>query len=358
MSRLHRACYTAILGILLMLLSLTGLPAPRGYAQDIPAQSRINGVVGHPQGHLLSCESRSASDWAAYFGVSIGEDQILEALPRSDNPEVGFVGSPDGPVVDIPPGSYGVYPAALADTLRGFGINAQGQRGMSWDDLRLEISLGRPVIVWIIGQMWPGQPVLYTAGDGQTVTVAYHEHTMIVTGYTEEYLYVIDALTGMDQVYELNAFFQSWAVLGQLALTLEGDPNAPPTQAEASAVEYVIQPGETLIGLAERFGLPWGDLAEYNQLTYPYLLYAGQTIRLPVGSPPVEAGPNFNPTLPTVEPEPRTTPADQPGTYRVVPGDTLIGIATRHGLTWREVVEINQIDPPYFLYAGQTLALP
>jgi len=54
-------------------------------------------------------------------------------------------------------------------------------------------------------------------------------------------------------------------------------------------------------------------------------------------------------------------PAPQPipraGEYVVARGDTLYGIAFRHGLDYREVARRNGIAPPYTIYPGQTLNL-
>lgn len=45
------------------------------------------------------------------------------------------------------------------------------------------------------------------------------------------------------------------------------------------------------------------------------------------------------------------------GRYEVRRGDTLYGIAFRHGLDYREVARWNGIDPPYTIYPGQRLRL-
>lgn len=46
-----------------------------------------------------------------------------------------------------------------------------------------------------------------------------------------------------------------------------------------------------------------------------------------------------------------------PGEYIVVRGDTLYGIAFRHGLDWRDVAAWNAIPAPYTIYPGQKLRL-
>jgi len=43
--------------------------------------------------------------------------------------------------------------------------------------------------------------------------------------------------------------------------------------------------------------------------------------------------------------------------YRVKEGDTLYGIAWQHNLDYREVAAINNIEPPYRINPGQTIAL-
>ena len=46
-----------------------------------------------------------------------------------------------------------------------------------------------------------------------------------------------------------------------------------------------------------------------------------------------------------------------PSAYRVRRGDTLYGIAWEYGVDYRDVADWNDIDPPYRIYAGQTLRL-
>jgi lipoprotein NlpD len=55
---------------------------------------------------------------------------------------------------------------------------------------------------------------------------------------------------------------------------------------------------------------------------------------------------------------PRTAPLPVgAGTYVVVRGDTLYGIAFRHGLDYRQLAQLNAIAPPYTIYPGQRLRL-
>ena len=116
-----------------------------------------------PESYALSCEARSAVDLAAFWGVDIRERVFLKRLSRSANPEVGYVGDLNGVWGFIPPYSYGVHASPVAELLRDYGLPASAHSGLTWTDLQLEIAAGRPVIVWIIGEMWPGKATNYTS---------------------------------------------------------------------------------------------------------------------------------------------------------------------------------------------------
>jgi len=306
-----------ILAVLVVGWQLLLIPAP-GRAEPIPDKALISGVVGYPQRFTLSCEARSAVDWAAYWGVNIREKKFLNNLPRSDNPDTGFVGDPNDEWGNLPPYSYGVHAEPVAEVLRQFGLRAEARRDLSWDDLRAEIAAGRPVIVWVIGQMWRGTPVRYKAQDGNTTRVARFEHTMVLLGYTPKRVHVLDAFSGQTQTYPLNTFLTSWDTLGRMAITGNGsqttaedqdepaDPAEPglalppefkhhsfmplvfgptgPLQALSAAGEipytYTVKPGDYLADIARRYGLVWWQLAALNGLEYPYVIHARQVLRL------------------------------------------------------------------------------
>jgi uncharacterized protein YvpB len=275
-----------------------------------PEAAYITGFVGHAQSYNLSCESRSAVDWAAFWGKDISESEFQARLPASDNPDVGYVGDWNGPWGYIPPYSYGVHAGPVAALLRQYGLRARAERGLEWDALRAEIAAGRPAIVWIIGAMWAGHPVEYTAADGQAVTVARYEHTMVLIGYDARVVHAVDAYTGWTQTYTLDSFLTSWSALGNMAVLgrgrkkegapLEPTPPAPaalqppslwlpvihapgggaPPGQPVQPETYTVQRGDYLIALAQGWGLDWRDLAALNDIAYPWVIYPGQVLRL------------------------------------------------------------------------------
>ncbi len=158
-------------------------------------------------------------DWAEFLGYSISELDFLENLPLSDNPEEGFVGYFWDAPGSIPPLSYGVHADPIARLLREYEVPAIAMKGMTWNELQLEIAQGRPVIAWVIYQIGYSQAVTYTSSDGDTTLVAPYEHTVIVAGYDSEEVIVIDG--DLKYSVPLEQFLLSWSILGNMAIVVE-----------------------------------------------------------------------------------------------------------------------------------------
>ena len=366
---------------LVSLLILVDVSSAQG--NSLPDAAYISGLSGHAQSYNLSCEARSAVDLAAFWGISIGETEFLHALPYSDNPEKGFVGNPSEPWGYIPPHGYGVHATPVADTLRGYGLEAIGLSDLSWDDLRGEINVGHPVIVWIIGEMWDGTPEEYEAQDGSTALVAAFEHTMLLTGYNRDTVQVVDAYSGQYRTYPHSMFMKSWAVLGNMAVFASrgvADQETPPAETHEEA--YTVQSGDYLIALAKRFGTSWSELAEMNSIGFPYIIHPGQVLRIPgVAAPVVESTPepvvaaqpstnkvvNFQARLPFVQryytaqiaPPISCVPSSPEHTQPVIAlsSTTQAQLGARMGVDWQVLVRLKDLILPFFIHSGIFLRL-
>lgn len=62
---------------------------------------------------------------------------------------------------------------------------------------------------------------------------------------------------------------------------VEPEEDAKEQVAAASQDVYVVKPNDVLWKIAQRFGLTWQRLAEYNSLANPHLIFPGQEILIP-----------------------------------------------------------------------------
>jgi len=96
---------------------------------------------------------------------------------------------------------------------------------------------------------------------------------------------------------------------------------------------YRVKSGDTVTQIAKRFGLSIAAVAKLNNLGPKSLIRVGQVIKL-VGATPTELDAE---------------------SYKVKPGDTLLGIAGHHNLTLSELTAINRISSSTLIYPGQVL---
>ena len=108
---------------------------------------------------------------------------------------------------------------------------------------------------------------------------------------------------------------------------------APPMSCSTT---HVVQWGETLSGIAVRYGTTVQALATTNGIANPSRIYAGQRLTVPCGSTPPSGG----------------------AWYTVQQGDTLSSIAWRYGTSTWAIVQANNISNPNRIYAGQRLYIP
>lgn len=217
---------------LLILWAIVSLLLGSARAQDLPPSAYIAEMVGHPQEHNLSCESRSAIDVAAFWGMTITEDDYFHRLPKSDNPHRGFLGDVDQPAGTMPPYGYGVYAGPVAANLRSFGLNAVAHRNWTLYELKAEIAAGRPVVIWSTYDMQLPGVQEWVSSDGETSLIVRWQHTFVAVGYEDTAdggrIYLLDAYDAATKQFTYGAFDTAWAQMERLAVTVYG-PLADPS---------------------------------------------------------------------------------------------------------------------------------
>lgn len=122
-----------------------------------------------------------------------------------------------------------------------------------------------------------------------------------------------------------------------------------------------VRPGDTLSHISVRTGASISSIVAANNLTNARLIYAGQVLRIPgnAGTAPAPAGPaKTTPAKSSAKPGGAPSRGQGGGTYTVRSGDTLSGIASRHGVTLAALTRANGISSQAFIHPGQRLRLP
>ena len=136
---------------------------------------------------------------------------------------------------------------------------------------------------------------------------------------------------------------QRLALIGGIALAIALTPVLTVTVLAAEPT-VVVQPGDTLTGIAGRHGVSVGRLAELNDLADPNRIYVGQRLRV--------AGDGSRGS------DQRPAPAQRKTIHVVSRGSTLWGIAGQYGVSVSSIVAANQIANPSRIFAGQRLVIP
>lgn len=128
-------------------------------------------------------------------------------------------------------------------------------------------------------------------------------------------------------------------------------PIPSPTAQEDGRILYTVVAGDTLIGIAARFGLELQTLLDLNGLTETSFINPGDQLLL--GYAPGTTSSN-TPTPSSIFPNTTVRP-DGAIVYKVQEGDTLTSIAVTYDLTLEELYELNNIDENTIITIGQEL---
>jgi len=141
----------------------------------------------------------------------------------------------------------------------------------------------------------------------------------------------------VDRIVQANNITNPNLIFPGTVLIIPVEVMEPPGGPPPGELIYTVQPGDTLSKIARLFQVTVQSIVELNNISNPNIIFPGTKLLLPEN-----AIDPFKPEL--IE-------------YVILPGDTLYSIARRFGTTVSELVRINNVNP-YLLQIGQVIRIP
>lgn len=156
----------------------------------------------------------------------------------------------------------------------------------------------------------------YTVKSGDTLS-----------GIASRYGMTVNALVMLNGIKNANLIYPGQSL--RVADSGQGSTVSQKATTTTTTSTYTVRYGDTLSGIASRYGTSTSTLASINGISNPNWIYPGQVIKLSGGS--------------------------SARSYTVRPGDTLSSIASRLGTSWTALKAKNGLANANLIYSGQTL---
>ena len=145
-------------------------------------------------------------------------------------------------------------------------------------------------------------------------------------------------VSGISGNVDLDYFTEEMLLSDNSPINPNPEPEPEPEPGDTVTITYVVQRGDTLSGIARRFGTTVSAIVEENNIANPNLIFPNEVLRITVQRGDDGSGETI--------------------TYIVQPGDTLSGIALRYGTTVSAIVVENNIANPNLIFPNEVLRIP
>ncbi|WP_112181691.1 MULTISPECIES: C39 family peptidase [Paraliobacillus] len=189
-------------------------------------------VIGQYPQLPRGCEVTSLAMLLNYAGIDVDKMELANKIRKDStpyketkqqiyfgNPNQGFVGD----MYDLSNPGYGVYHKPIADLAKTYlKDSVHDFSGSLFDQILYYISQGQPV--WVITnatfeKLAPNAFQKWETPQGP-VTITMREHSVLVTGYDQEYIYFNDPLNATKRKVSITSFEEAWIQMGRQAITI------------------------------------------------------------------------------------------------------------------------------------------
>lgn len=154
-------------------------------------------VISQRPNMPTGCEITAVTMMLNFAGVKVSKEQAARIMPRSLNPNKGFIGSP---YKNFPLGFW-VAPGGVKPVVQHYLGTAKIMTGYSLNSIKKKLLRSHLVVVWV---GW---------FDG------FSNHALTLTGYHGNTLYYNDPWTGTKRAMSVQTFERHWALDGHRAIS-------------------------------------------------------------------------------------------------------------------------------------------
>lgn len=193
----------------------------------------------------------------------------------------------------------------------------------------------------------PGDIIVYNWGDNTQPNDGYSDHIGYVESVSGRTITAIEGnkgeAVGRRTLTVGNGNIRGYArpKYSGSSSTGSGGSSGGGTTTSGSDTVYTVKAGDTLSGIAAKYGTTYQKLAAYNGISNPNKISVGQKIKIP------GAGSSGS-----------TSSGGGDTVYTVKAGDTLSGIAAKYGTTYQTLAAYNGISNPNKISVGQKIKIP
>lgn len=119
---------------------------------------------------------------------------------------------------------------------------------------------------------------------------------------------------------------------------------------------YIVEPGDNIIGIANKLNVSVSDLVKENNLDNMYYLVPGLELVIPMVNGTNNN--NYNNMNNSNNMNSDTNGNDYFEYYTVQKGDSLYQIGLKYNLTQQEIANLNGLELNEFIFPGQKLMIP
>lgn len=173
------------------------------------------------------CEVTSLAMMLQHAGVDVGKMELAERIHKvpywtadgyRGNPNEGFVGD----IYTFKKDGYAVYHEPVADLAEQFlPGRIEDLTGQSFQTILDKVKQGSPVLIITNSRFrtLPESEFRYWKTHSGDVKITWREHAVVLTGYSDDHVYINNPLGGKNVKLDKHSFIEAWEQLGSQAIS-------------------------------------------------------------------------------------------------------------------------------------------